>query len=367
MTTVDYKILFEVRIAHDYYLFGPDSSDSDASKSYFAMNAAAQTSRLQGLLRQGRYDIGKDLSFVLGATELRNFSDLRLRMIKTPTGFFIGMEVEAAAQNGGAMRFRPTIRPPDNSTLTLGIEFSNPSFGAISNLRLDRDTQDIYYFTNRGNHDGMSLSRPLGSLVSGKQYRMGDLALVGREVHQATADNAGDVSFWEPVAGSGFVNQADRSLSVEKKWYKDWLATVRSPARPKGVIQIALKSGNGGLSPLDPDGLLTTQFLPGRPRPVHPVFELRFLSLATYWRYRKMDGFSEGEIKTIERCASKVLERSGVDFITKAPRRAARELPRLPLESPPELFRLPNAQPGFIRVGGGKLISEIYVDFVPAS
>jgi hypothetical protein len=365
MTTVDYKILFEVRILHDYYLFGPDPFEEGVSRSYFAMNAAAQQARLQALLRRGRYDIGKDLDFLLGSREQWTFSDLRLRMIKSPTGFFIGMEVESTVQNGGAARFRPAIRPLDDATLTFGVAFSNPSFGAISNLRLDRDTQNIYYFTNQGIHDGISLSKPIGRLIGGQQYRMGDLAMVGRDSRQAIADNAGDPSFWEPLAGNGFVNQADRSLSIDEEWYRDWLLTLQSAGRPNGVIQIALKSGNGRLSPLDADGLLATRFVPGRSRPVHPVFELRFLGLATYWRYRKMDGFSDEEIKTIEDCASKVLERSGVDFVAKTPRRSARELPLLPLESPPKFFRLPNAQPGSLRAGGGKLYSEIYLSYVP--
>ncbi len=366
MTTVDYKILFEVRILHDYYLFGPDPFQDEVSTSYFAMDSASQAARLQALLRRGRYDISKDLEFIVGPADSRSFSDLRMRMIRSSTGFFIGIEVEATAQNGGAVRFRPVIRPADDATLTFGIAFTNPSFGAISNLRLDRDSNNIYYFSNRGRHDGPSLSQPIGSLVAGQQYRMGDLARVGRDLRRATADNSGDSRFWEPVTGNGFVSQADRSLDVNEPWYREWLATLQgSYGRPKAVMRIALKSGEGSLSPLDENGLLATRFVPGRPRPVHPVFELRFLGLATYWRYRKMGGFSEAESKTIENCASKVLDRNGAGFVTKTPKASARENPPLPLEAPPAFFRLPIAQPGSIRSEAGKLFSEIYLDFVP--
>ena len=366
MSTIEYKILFEVRILHDYYLFGSDPFQEGVSKSYFAMDSASQGVRLQALLRRDRYNIGNDLVFLVGSADLRVFSDLRLRMITSATGFFIGIEVESIRQNGAGVRFRPAIPPRDDATLTFGIAYANPSFGAISNLRQDRDSQSIYYFTNRGRHDGPSLSQPVGNLVAGQQYRMGDLARVGRDIRRATADNAGDEGFWETIAGSGFVNQADRSLKIDEPWFKEWLASLNgSSSRPKAVIQIALKSGEGSLSPLDGDGLLTTRFVPEQARPVHPVFELRFLGLATYWRYRKTDGFSPAELKTIESCAGKVLDRSGGGFVTKTPKASAREF--LPLESPPDFFRLPSAQPRDLTPGDGKLFSEIYLNYVPVT
>lgn len=367
MTTVDYKILFEVRVLHDYYLYGLDPLEKDGTeKSFFAMNAAAQVARLQAMLRSGRYDIRKDLDFLVGSVERNTFRDLRLKMIKTATGFYLGMEVKSSASNGGPVRFSPVISPSDNTTLTFGVAFSNPSFGAISNLRLDKDSRDIYHFTNTGNHDGMSLSNPIGTLTSGQQYRMGDLALVGGTLRQAVADNDGDAAFWAPVPGNAFVSQADRRLSIDEDWYRNWLLTCQRPIiQPMGVIQIALKSGNGNLSPLSPDGLLATRYLPGQARPVHPVFELRFLSRATYWRYRKMGGFSDKEVEKIEEVTGALLDHIGADFVTKTPKHLARDLPPLPLNSPAsDAFRIPNAQPGSIKAGGGKLYSEIYLNYV---
>ena len=369
MTAVDYKILFEVRILHDYYLFGLDPLEKEGAKdkiekSFFAMGTAAQAARLQELLRRGRYDIRQDFDFVAGSNEITTFSDLRLKMTKTALGFYVAMEVKSILPNGGSVRFRPAITPSNDTTLTFGIALSNPSFSAISNLRLDRDSRNIYYFTNNGNHDGMSLSRPISRLTPGQDYRMGDLALVGQVLHQAVADNAGTASSWEPVSGNGFVNQADRSLGIDEKWYRDWLSTLRGPGVPlMGVIQIALKNGNKDLSPLDDDGLLLTRYLPGQARPVHPVFELRFLSLATYWRYRKMDGFSDEEIKAIEKDAGKLLDRVGTDFVTKTPKHLARELPPFPLD-PASSVRIPNAQPGFIKTGDGKLFSDVYFNSI---
>ena len=129
---------------------------------------------------------------------------------------------------------------------------------------------------------------------------MGDLALVGRGLRQAIADNTGNASSWEPVSGDAFVNQGDRSLNPGEEWYREWLSSLKRPSiRPAGVIQIVLKLKNGDpmLSPLGEDGFLATRRLLGRARPVHPVFELRFLSMATYWRYQKSVGSPMKKLK----------------------------------------------------------------------
>jgi len=369
MTTVDYKILFEVRVLHDYYLFGLDPLEKEAGgkeieKSFFAMTIAAQAARLQELLRRERYDIRQNLDFVVGSNDITTFRDLHLKMTKTAMGFYVGMEVESILSGDGSVRFKPAISPLEDTTLTFGIALSNPSFGAISNLRLDRDSSNIYYFTNNGSHDGMSLSRPIARLTAGQAYRMGDLALVNQGVCQAVADNTGTASSWQPVSGNAFVNQTDRSLSIDEEWYQDWLSTLQRSAVPlMGVIQIALKNGNKDLSPLDDDGLLAARSLPGQARVSHPVFELRFLSIATYWRYRKMDGFSDEEIKAIEKDGGKLLDLVGADFVTKTPLHLARELPPF-LDPASTLVRIPNAQPGSIKTGGGKLFSEVYFNSI---
>ena len=122
MINIEYKILFEVRVLHDYFLFGsePSSPDED-EKSFFAMSPAAQATRLQELLRRGRYDMRQYLDFLIGTTEQKAFRDLHLKMTKTSTGFFVGMEVNRTAPSGsGVVRFTPTIRPLDDTLLNFG-------------------------------------------------------------------------------------------------------------------------------------------------------------------------------------------------------------------------------------------------------
>ncbi|MBA5871658.1 MAG: hypothetical protein GDA68_16940 [Nitrospira sp. CR2.1] len=355
MINIEYKRLFEVRFLHDYYLYGTEPGNGGSVKSFFAMSAENQTTRLDELVRSGRYDMRKDLDLLVGANDEQLFRNHRMKLVRTATGFFVGMQVKRVVANGGEIRFQPEILPPVDTYVTIGLSIANPFFGAISNLRLDQDVDNIYYFTNGDARDDLSLAAPIAQLVPGQRYRMGDLALVGGSVKQAVADNNGSASFWSTVAGKGLVNQGDRSLSPREEWYRNWRATVRLRSEhPVGVLRIALMSKNGRLTPIDENGLLTARFNSAS-RTAYPIFEVRFLSRYTYWRYRKRSGFGEREIETIMNGAGSILERHGKEFVTKNPRPLTRERSAWSEAS----IRLQDAQPGAIKAEGGKIFSDV--------
>jgi hypothetical protein len=386
MTTTDFNILFEVRVLHDYYLSGTqDSGQGSKTQSFFAMDAATQANRVQELLRSGRYDVRNELAFIPGQNEQQLFNDLRLRLLNTATGFCVAMEVEKISQD----KSRPVIALDANTSLAFAISYSNLAFGAISNVTLRQpgnNAPDIYFFTNDTNQDA-ALSVQVGAWTPEQAYQMGDLAQrTSGTLSQATQDNTGDNSdkSWMVIAGKGLVHQADRrlsrnlevlasryqsmsleeltqssefqSLSDDEKWFVNWLPTLPQLASPlAGVIRITLQNGNGIWSPLDADGLL---------QPIYPVFELRFLSRITYWRYRKTGKFTTDEINAINKDASGFLVQAGDDFVTKAARPLARELP--PLLPPNSALAIPNPQPGNIQANDkeGKVYSNIYFNDV---
>jgi hypothetical protein len=300
----------------------------------------------------------KDLDLLVGVDEERLFRNLKMKLVNTETGFFLGMQVERVTTNGGEIRFKPTISPPEDTYVTIGLSIVNPYFGAISNTRLDRDVDKIYYFTNEGVHDDNSLAKPIGQLVPGQRYRMGDLALVAGSVKQAIVDNAGNPRFWSTVGGKGLINQGDRSLDSQANWYIKWRSTVRLRSKhPDGVIRIALMNGSGQLSSIDENKFLTTKLHTDMGHSNHPVYELRWLSRPTYWRYRKRDGFSSDERDHIVNGAGALLQLQDDKFITKDPRPIAREHLKSPW--PGTTIQLPSAQPGSIKAEDGKFFSDI--------
>ncbi|MCX7099052.1 MAG: hypothetical protein NTV43_14215 [Methylococcales bacterium] len=358
MTSIEYKILFEVRILHDYYLYGLEPGPGNSVKSFFAMSAENQSARLTELLKSGRYDIRKDLDLLIGADEERLFKNLKLKFVRTATGFFLGMQVERVVTNNEEIRFKPAILPSEDACVTIGLSIANPYFGSISNLRLDRETDKIYYFTNEGNHEDISLAALIPPLVSGQQYRMGDLALISGSVKQAIADNTGNSRFWSTVDGKGIVSQMDRSLDTLKDWYSEWRSTIRLRSKhPVGMIKIALMSGNGQFRPIDEKKLLTTRLSSNINSATHPVYELRWLSRKTYWRYSKRNGFSTKEREYIMNGTGSLLDIDGDKFFTKDPLPITRD--RFSINWPGASIRLPNAQPGSMKAEGNKIFSDI--------
>lgn len=348
MQVISYKVLFEVRILHDYYL------EDNLGKSFYELDPTAQNALLISKLRDRKYDILKDLEILLSPADSIIFKNFHLKMVKTPTGFYLGAEVKPPVVFDGKERFSMQITPPDDIQLTFGLAATSGFFSSITNVRADRDTTSpLYYFTNAGNHSGTSLSVPVSPIAGGTTYEMGDLAQIGGNIHQATERNTGDRTKWTRLQGDGFVHQADRSLPAGEPWLKEWLRAFR-PARRNllGMIRIGLQSATPGMSLVDNNGFLP---LPSAPNLKHPVFEIRFLSRSTYWQYQKQGGFSDEEKSRINASAGTFLDFKNGKYISKKPQRFAISKLRMSTDS----FRLPNALPGIFKSENGRLISEV--------
>ena len=360
MASLEYKILFEVRFLHDYYLYGSEPGNADnAQRSYFSMSKEAQAVRLSELLKHGRYDIRKDLDFIISPNDDKAFKNLRMKLVKTATGFYLVVQVNRVGSSNGNTMFKPVITPPENAHVTVGISITNPLFSAFSNIRLEKDEESIYYFTNEGTHHDFSLASPVKPIITGKLYRMGDLALITGSVQQAIADNNGNTRFWRAGFGKGLIHQGDRRLSPQNDWYGNWRSVTRvRSAHPLGVIRINLMNNeNRKFNLINEDGLLTTSPSPTIKSITHPIFELRCLNRSTYWRYKNKDEFSEKEKINIIENAGSFLTDEGNQFVTKNPwpiifERPIRKVPGVS-------FHLPYAQPGLIKKENGKIFSDI--------
>lgn len=362
MANIEYKVLFEVRVLHDHYLYGVEpgvgGNVQKAQKSFFAMSLYNQSTRLAELINNGRYDVRRELGFTLGKDEESLLRNLRMKWVRTATGFFLGIQVRRINAANGEVRFKPVIAPAENTYVNVGFSAVNPLFGAFSNLRLDRDSNNIYCFTNDGPHSGFSLASPVKPMLPGQQYRMGDLAIVAGRLQQALADNSGNPRFWGAVAGQGLIHQDDRYLNPQEDWYTEWRRAVKlRSAHPLGMIRIALNSENEKLSPINSEGLLTKKKGTTIQNRVHPTFELRWLSRATYWRYRKKDGFSKEERVHIINSTGEFLTEEEHDFVTRKPLPIIRERAMRQFSAVP--FGFPSAQPGFIKQESGKIFSVI--------
>lgn len=354
--TLEYKILCEVHILHDYFLIDYNNN------SFFAKDVTQRQVLLGRKLQTGAYDMSRWFEFLMDKTNLEYLSNYKLRVMPTALGFAIAMEVKSEPQSDGSVRYRPAITPTNDLTLSIGINPINRLFANVSSIELNSSDQKIYQFTNRGEPFDNVLSVPVPAYSSNRIYQMGDLALLNGKIQQSLDRLQGNVEKWIPVSGTGFVNHADRTLDTNTNWFKTWKLGFPTPIpQPFGMIQLQLLTDNPNNSLLTSDGFLVTRRPPGVYRAVPKKFELRFLSRFSYWRYGKKEGFTEEEINTVNNQLLGFFEWQGNRFVSIKPRYFTQTLTKD--ESP---RKLPNAQPEFLRVEAGRWYSDINFNEVNA-
>ena len=81
-----YKKLFEIKILHEYYLAKPDNSD------FFALTDVERNQILNQKLSKNQYNIWNDIQIEPTDECQQLLNGYQIRFVKTPTGFFLGME-----------------------------------------------------------------------------------------------------------------------------------------------------------------------------------------------------------------------------------------------------------------------------------
>lgn len=356
--TTEYKVLCEVHFLHDYYLI--DSS----YKSFFAQNKEQQQLLLNRKLQAGKYDMSRNFELLLNKEAMELIKNHKMRLMPSPLGFSIAMEVKSEPQADGSIRYRPAISFTENAELYLGMNIVNPLFSNITSVELHQTDKYIYSFSNTGNHSENTLSKPIPNLDTNQFYRIGDLAQFGGTIQQALEDNQGDFTKWIPVSGSGFVNGADRVLDTTTTFFQDWKLGFSIPKpKPFGVIHLKFQTDNPDFSLITSDGYLVTRRPPGTNRANPKRFELRFLSRWAYWRYTKKEGFLQSEIDAINNRAAAFLEWQGNKAVTRNPRYFAQALTFFGALGD---IHLPNGQPESLRQEGGRLFSDIAFNAINA-
>lgn len=354
MIVIEYKIACEINIIHDYYLIGKDHN------SFFSLTPADQAIVLGRKLQAGQYDVSQDLRLLVGTKDAQILSNYKMRILRSPLGFKLAIEVNSVKGPGDTVRYRPVIPLPSDLCLWIGLAPVNSLFGNITNVRLHEPDQLVYLFSNEGVRIAGTLSNPVPAL-EGRNYQMGEHARIDGTNQEAIEDNAGDRSKFERIAGQGFVNEADRTLDKTSAEYKNWKQTLAGfTGRPLGVIDLKFYTAQGDQAIVDSEGFLVTRRNAGERRPVTKKFELRFLSKRTYWRYAKKEGFSSAEVDRINLKASSFLAFQDKKFVSRKPRFVSRSLTNFD----DGIVTFPNPTPNSLKREGKKMFSDVYFNKV---
>ncbi len=217
MSSIIYKRLFEVHILHDFFLAKEETADS-----FFGLTNSEQTTRLTALLASGQYNSTQLFSIQpLGPTE-QLLRDHRMRLIHSPLGFFIGVEVKGIAGLGSELFYEPFIPLPDDLELLFGLKGGQSNLLNTTNLSLRKSSLPTkYIFSNESGqllNNRLVLSRPIPiNLPAGAM--MGDLVKTGNQVEALYYDIVSNNASFEAIDGDGFVNRADRVLLPKQFTY----------------------------------------------------------------------------------------------------------------------------------------------------
>jgi hypothetical protein len=199
-----YKILFEVKVLHEYYLTDPDNS--------CVFQDAQQTDRLAWLDKRYKSDQpagSDDLRFILPPCMTSPFANQDLRLLNSLSGFQVAVRVKETVQ-GGSIFYSPAIPLAGNFNLLVLIK-TGTRFGRLTNGRVRRPVNALYYFSNADLGQPKVppvLSRPLSPQSSGFPYEQGELSANGTSTELCYYN--GTTQEFEVVPGAGFANENDR-------------------------------------------------------------------------------------------------------------------------------------------------------------
>ncbi|MDZ8055884.1 MAG: hypothetical protein RMX68_016585 [Aulosira sp. ZfuVER01] len=186
-----YKKIVDIEIWHDYYLGQPNPPQLPASG----------------------YDISDMLTLVPTPECLRVLRNLRWIFRPQPQGASIFAHVEAVS-SGDFVTVLPVNRP---ERLTFWLVVRDRYFANFTNLPLNTNRHQIYYFSNLSGNQGhaLFLTQPLSSYAANSEYHLGQLVDGDGKTlealhYQASASKNPNANDWDILPNSQYVSERDR-------------------------------------------------------------------------------------------------------------------------------------------------------------
>jgi hypothetical protein len=203
-----YKILFEVKILHEYYLTNPDQTS--------VFQNAKQADRLAWLSTRFAKEqpvISEDVQFRLSSSMARMFKNQKLILLNSYSGFQVAIQVNEVPQSGGSVAYAPAIALSADFNMVILMTQQVGQFGLLTNGRMGRPIPSLYYFSNEKLTSAKTapvLSTAISAQSSTYAYEQGELSDNGSAI--CTCYYTGTTPNFPTVAGNGFANENDRVI-----------------------------------------------------------------------------------------------------------------------------------------------------------
>jgi hypothetical protein len=267
MVTVNYKILFEVQLHHEFYL-----TNSDGSSVFDLALQADRQQQLRNRFASRQATVDDDVLFTVPAFAEPLFRQYRLHLLPSYSGFQVLVEVKAQALGDGTVVYRPVVPLPPDLPVTIAVVKKNAAMDSFSNQRFLRPLPAAYLLSN----DSMPAARtfpylcnPVAAFDAGRVYEQGELASFGPgDLRQFYFDGAADQ--WKKITGSCFVSEADAMVLPRRFSYRLDIADAVTSAEVQlidaggQVVRTAAFSSTTALGSLPLD-FSNDDLLPKRP------------------------------------------------------------------------------------------------------
>lgn len=216
-----YKILFEVKVLHEFYL-----TDPKGTSVFGSATQAAMLQYLDGRFASDMSTVNEDLLFSLTPEQQAMFRNYRMVLLNSYSGCQVAIAVSETQLANGNTAYTPLIPLPANLNCLIGITETRNFIDRVTNGRLSTVLQTARYFSNEQVFTPKvfpSLSTPLQAYTAGYVYEQGELASFATGIQAYYYYNVGNppnTEPWLPVTGTGFSGEQDRLVVSPRFLYR---------------------------------------------------------------------------------------------------------------------------------------------------
>jgi len=232
---INYKILFEIKLLHQYFLTGQDGitifekPDQDARLKYLYE---------QFILRKEAIDDFVTFSFPEHLKEL--YEGYNLRLLSTYSGCKVAVRVQKYSLADGSVVYKPLTPLSDDIDIFIAITNKSGGLGRFSSGNLNNSLPAKYLFSNDAELNPKTVPFLTSNVPAHDfmhPYEQGELASFGSSIQEFYSTTSGES--WIPVPAKSLANESDRLL-VPTKFEYAILSTQNITA-----ANWILKDGNG--------------------------------------------------------------------------------------------------------------------------
>ncbi len=206
MASVLYRVLFELKLLHEFFLTRTNGS------VIFDKTPAEKKIFLEEEFSENRSPVNTVMGFEFPAGLQQQNEGSFLRIVPSYSGCKVAVKVKELRQADGSVFYQPLVPLPANLNIFILLTRKGP-LDAYTNGRVGRPYSSAYYFSNNDLVTPKTfpyLSNAIPAFDAGSTYEQGELVVDGgitREFHRG-----GSPGIWGDVTGAGFVNESDRLL-----------------------------------------------------------------------------------------------------------------------------------------------------------